>query len=69
MRASASINNSWTQEKCQKQLKKIDKRIEKILLRGLAGVQAEMSLLSSCFNMARMISIIGVSGLLARLTS
>ena len=38
------------------------------LLRGREGVQAEMSLLSSCFNMARMISIIGVPGLLAMLT-
>ena len=33
------------------------------LLRGLAGVKAEMAILSSCFNIARMISIIGVSGL------
>ena len=39
------------------------------LLRGLEGVRAEMSLLSSCFNMARMINIIGVPGLLAMLTS
>ena len=39
------------------------------LLRGREGVQAEMSLLSSCFNMVRMINIIGVSGLLAMLTS
>jgi transposase len=36
------------------------------LLRGLKGVKAEMSLLSSCFNIARMISIIGVAGLIAR---
>ena len=35
------------------------------LLRGLSGVRAEMSLLSSCFNIARMISIIGVSELIA----
>jgi transposase len=39
------------------------------LLRGQEGVRAEMSLLSSCFNMARMISIIGVPGLLAMLAS
>jgi len=39
------------------------------LLRGLEGVRAEMSLLSSCFNMIRMISIIGVPNLLATLTS
>lgn len=37
------------------------------LLRGLDGVKAEMSMLSSCFNIARMISIIGVQGLLAKL--
>jgi len=37
------------------------------LLRGIPGVRAEMSILSSCFNIARMISIIGVSGLIARL--
>lgn len=37
------------------------------LLRGLSGVRAEMSILSSCFNIARMISIIGVSELIARI--
>ncbi len=37
------------------------------LLRGISGVKAEMSILSSCFNIARMISIIGVSELIARL--
>jgi len=37
------------------------------LLRGLAGVKAEMSILSSCFNIARMMSIMGVSGLIGRL--
>lgn len=37
------------------------------LLRGLEGVRAEMSIWSSCFNVARMISIIGVSGLITRL--
>ena len=39
------------------------------LLRGLDGVKAEMSLLSSCFNIARIISIVGVSGLVGKLTS
>ena len=38
------------------------------LLRGLTGVRAEMSLLSSCFNMARLIGLLGVSGLIARLS-
>jgi len=37
------------------------------LLRGLPGVKAEMSILSSCFNIARMITIIGVSGLITKL--
>ncbi len=37
------------------------------LLRGLNGAKAEMSILSSCFNIARMISLIGVSGLIAKL--
>ena len=32
------------------------------LLRGLPGVRDEMSILSSRFNIARIISIIGVSG-------
>ena len=31
IRASASISNSWTKEKCQRKLKKIDKRIAEIL--------------------------------------
>lgn len=31
IRANASINNNWTQEKCEKYLKNIDKRIESIL--------------------------------------
>ena len=31
IRANASINNVWTEEKCEKVLKKIDKRIEEIL--------------------------------------
>jgi transposase len=42
-------------------------KVNGFLLRGLAGVKAEMSILSSCFNIARMMSIIGVSGLIARL--
>lgn len=37
------------------------------LLRGLAGVKAEMSVMASCFNIARMISIIGVSRLITLL--
>jgi hypothetical protein len=37
------------------------------LLRGLDGVKAEMSLLSGCFNISRMINIIGVCGLIEKL--
>jgi transposase len=37
------------------------------LLRGLAGVNAEMALLTSCFNIARMIGIFGVPTLVAKL--
>jgi transposase len=42
-------------------------KVGDFLLRGLAGVKAEMSILSSCFNIARMISILGVSGLITKL--
>ena len=38
------------------------------LLRGLDGVKAETSLLASCFNISRIISIIGVSELIGALT-
>jgi transposase len=34
--------------------------VTSFLLRGLAGVKAEMSLLASCFNITRMINIVGV---------
>ena len=42
--------------------------VDSFLLRGLAGVRAEMSLLSSCFNMVRLIGLFGVSGLVERLS-
>jgi len=41
--------------------------VDGFLLRGLEGVKSEMSLLSTCFNMARMITILGVKGLIAKL--
>ena len=44
-------------------------KVSGFYLRVLDGVKAETSILSSCFNIARMISIIGVIGLIARLTS
>jgi transposase len=37
------------------------------LIRGRAGVNAETSLLGTCFNLARMITILGVSGLIEKL--
>jgi len=43
--------------------------VDSFLLRGSEGVKAEASILASCFNIARMISIIGVSGLITKLTS
>jgi hypothetical protein len=42
--------------------------VESFLLRGLKGVKAEMALLASCFNIARMVNIIGVNGLLTKLS-
>ncbi len=44
-------------------------KLSGFLLRGLEGVRAEMSLFSTCFNMARMISILGVQGLLVSLAN
>jgi transposase len=37
------------------------------LLRGRAGAQAEASLLATCFDLSRMMTILGVTGLLERL--
>jgi len=39
------------------------------LLRGLEGVKAEMSLLASCFNITRLINIVGVPLLVTKLMS
>lgn len=43
--------------------------VNAFLVRGLNGVKAEMSLLSSCFNISRMITILGVSGLIKHMVS
>jgi transposase len=43
--------------------------VNAFLLRGLAGAKAEMSIFSTCFNIARMITILGVTGLIGKLTS
>jgi len=37
------------------------------LMRGLVGVKAEMSIWASCFNIARMITLLGVKGVIAQL--
>ncbi len=39
------------------------------LIRGQTGVNAETSLLATCFNLARMITILGVSGLIEKMMS
>jgi transposase len=44
-------------------------KVDSFLLRGLEGVRAETALLASCFNIARMITIMSVSGLIAKLGS
>ena len=41
--------------------------VKDFLLRGIDGVRAEMAVLAACFNMARMISIFGVAGLIKEL--
>ena len=38
------------------------------LMRGRSGVNAETSLLATCFNLVRMITILGVSGLIEKVT-
>lgn len=42
-------------------------KVDAFLLRGLEGTRAEMSLLASCFNVVRMITILGVLGLVQQL--
>jgi len=43
-------------------------KTDAFLMRGLDGVNAETSLLATCFNVARMITIMGVSGLIGKLS-
>ena len=43
-------------------------KFDSFLLRGRKGAKAEMSLLASCFNITRMITILGVTGLIQALT-
>ena len=42
-------------------------KVNGFLLRGIEGVRSEMSLLSTCFNITRMITIIGVRELVVKL--
>ena len=39
--------------------------VQSFLLRGIDGVRAEMSLLATCFNIRRMITMLGVAGIAA----
>jgi len=43
--------------------------VDSFLLRSLDGVRAEMSILSSCFNITRLIGLLGASSLIAKLGS
>jgi transposase len=43
-------------------------KTDAFLMRGLDGVNAETSLLATCFNVVRMITIFGISGLIAKLS-
>jgi len=42
--------------------------VSSFLLKGVSGVKAEMSILSSCFNIARMITIFGVIGFIEQVS-
>ena len=44
-------------------------KTDAFLLRGRDGVQAETSLLATCFNIARMMTILGVGTLLDKLAA
>ncbi len=44
-------------------------KTDAFLMRGRDGVEAETSLLATCFNLARMITILGISGLIQKLTA
>ena len=44
-------------------------KVDGFLLRGFEGVKAEASLFSTCFNISRMITIFGVTGLISKLIS
>ena len=42
-------------------------KFDAFLLRGKEGAKSEISLAATCFNMARMITLLGVEGLIQKL--
>jgi hypothetical protein len=44
-------------------------KVDSFLLRGLKGVKAEASILATCFNLARMITLLGVPALVKELNA
>jgi len=44
-------------------------KVDSFLLRGLKGVKAEASILATCFNLVRMITLLGVPGLIKELSA
>jgi len=44
-------------------------KVDSFLLRGLEGVQAEFSLMSTGFNLSRMMSLLGIPGLIRAITA
>jgi len=57
-------------QRCEHPFGHIKKNLktDSFLLRGREGVQAETSLLGTCFNVARMITLLGVEGLIRKLS-
>jgi hypothetical protein len=44
-------------------------KVDSFLLRGLKGVKAEASILATCFNLVRMITLLGVPALIKELNA
>lgn len=78
----AKLEETYQQEEGQRLYKLRKEKVElpfghmkrnlgagQFLLRGKEGVNAELSILSTCFNIARMITIIGIPTLIAKLNS
>lgn len=62
MRGNASVNKTWTEEKCKKYL-----NVGSFLLRRGSGVNAEMAVFSTCFNISRMMTLVDKKVLMQRL--